>query len=302
MPDRGLCSVAFAPGHITGFFQVHDHRDPRKKGSTGCGFVLDRGVRTEVSLSSGDRTEILLNGTLVDGRTTRTLVELLTDIPLKVDCISQIPIGCGFGASAAGALSTAYAINRALSLDLTTNQLIEAAHTAEVQSGSGLGDVMAQSHGGVVIRRSAGCHPYGLLDRIPCPAFEIDCVVLGELFTDNLLSNTDISADSDKSSSSIDLINRTGQKCLKELLLRPTLERFMQLSQEFTFEAGFLSSRAEDIIEAVLSEGAFAAQAMLGDAVFTYSPFRALREEVMEILSGSGEVQTYTVTPCFFNL
>ncbi len=299
MSENDSDSVAFAPGHITGFFNIHDHTDPRQKGSTGCGLVLDRGVRTEVSLSPGDSTGIYLDGTPVEGRATRTLVDLLTDTPLRVECTSQIPIGCGFGASAAGALSAAHAINHALSLEMTTNQLIEAAHIAEVQSGGGLGDVMAQSHGGVVIRKIAGCHPYSLLDRIPCPPFEIDCLVLGELSTFKLLSNTSPDFDSGETTLSIDHINRTGNKCLKDLLLHPTVEKFMQLSEEFSSEAGLLSSRAEDIIEAVCVTGAFAAQAMLGDAVFTYSPTRIQREEVLEILSEFGEVQTYTVISGF---
>ncbi len=54
---------AYAPGHITGFFQIHEHNDPHRKGSTGCGIVLNGGVTTEVKVGkSVENTEIFLNG------------------------------------------------------------------------------------------------------------------------------------------------------------------------------------------------------------------------------------------------
>ena len=51
---------AYAPGHITGFFQIHEHEDPHRKGSTGCGIVLNGGVTTEVKVgkSVGENRDI----------------------------------------------------------------------------------------------------------------------------------------------------------------------------------------------------------------------------------------------------
>jgi len=143
---------AFAPAHITGFFEIHENTDPRRKGSTGCGVVLSGGVETTVTVDGSiDRTVVTLNGAEVEDSATHTVVRTLTDAAVRVKSTANIPTGCGFGASGAGALSTAYALDQVLSLDRTANQLAEAAHVAEVTNRSGLGDVAAQSHGGLVI-------------------------------------------------------------------------------------------------------------------------------------------------------
>jgi hypothetical protein len=74
---------AYAPGHITGFFQIHEHENPHRKGSTGCGIVLNGGVTTEVKVGrSVEKTEIFLNGKKVEGRTTRTVAEMMIEAGL----------------------------------------------------------------------------------------------------------------------------------------------------------------------------------------------------------------------------
>ncbi len=45
----------------------------------------------------------------VEGRTTQTVAEMMTDVPVRIKSWAEIPTGCGFGASGAGALGTAYA-------------------------------------------------------------------------------------------------------------------------------------------------------------------------------------------------
>jgi len=156
MSTEGSVGRAFAPGHITGFFEIHNDPLPQKRGSTGCGLVLDGGIETTVS-ECVDMTEIFLDGIPVVAETTRAVVDKLVDFPVKVSCTSSIPIGCGFGASAAGALSVAYALNEAFSLGLTSNQLLETAHVAEVTNGSGMGDVEGQSQGSFTSFRDILC-------------------------------------------------------------------------------------------------------------------------------------------------
>ncbi|NPE30849.1 pantothenate kinase [Methanococcoides sp. SA1] len=286
MSTESSVGRAFAPGHITGFFEIHDDPLPQKRGSTGCGLVLDGGIETTVS-EDVDRTEILLDGISVLAETTRAVVDKLVDFPVKVSCTSSIPIGCGFGASAAGALSVAYALNEAFSLGLTSNQLLEAAHIAEVTNGSGMGDVEGQSQGGIPIRLSAGCPPYGKLDRVPSPPFELFCVVLGELSTGSILEDGAI----------IREINFAGREALHSLLSRPTLENFMHLSKQFTLRCGLASEHLLDAIEAVDAIGGMSSQAMLGDTIFAISG-AASRDDVVGTLVEFGDVLTYNVGSC----
>ncbi|WP_445474644.1 pantoate kinase [Methanococcoides methylutens] len=278
---------AFAPGHITGFFEIHDDPDPRRKGSTGCGVVLDKGIDSIVR-KGVENTEVFLDGVLVKAETTRSLIEQLVNFPVHVYCTSSIPIGCGFGASAAGSLSTAYALNDAFSLGLTSNQLVEAVHIAEVSNGSGMGDVEGQYFGGIPIRRTPGCPPYGILDRVPSPSFEVHCVVLGELSTGSVLNDDGLMRQ----------VNSAGRYALRSLLSRPTVSNFMELSKEFTLKCGLASDRVIDAIEAVDAVGGMASQAMLGETVFACSAER-VKMDVVEMLSNFGEVTTYKVTSCY---
>lgn len=285
MIDRGR---AFAPAHITGFFEIHENKDLRRKGSTGCGIVLNEGVETTVKpYGTGERNVVTLNGSETEATTTHTVVKMLTDIPIMVESVTDVPVGCGFGASGAGALSTAYALNQALSLDLTANQLAETAHIAEVTNRSGLGDVTAQSHGGIVIRTHPGAPGYGKVDRISAGEYKFFCIVLGEIPTKSVLEDRHM----------FKQINSAGRLALKELLKKPSLENFMELSRDFAVDSGLLSSRALDVIEAVKAAGGMASQAMLGDTVFAF-PGDGMENEVHETLTGFGDVLEYNVSSC----
>ncbi|AKB85707.1 pantoate kinase [Methanococcoides methylutens] len=278
---------AFAPGHITGFFEIHDDPDPRRKGSTGCGIVINGGIDTVVT-GYTENTEIILDGIPARAETTRSVIEQLVDFPVRVECTSSIPVGCGFGASAAGALSTAYALNDAFSLGMTSNQIVETVHIAEVINGSGMGDVEGQYFGGMPIRRSPGCPPHGVLDRVPTPSFNVHCIVLGELSTGSVLSDPVIMKE----------VNSAGRSALLALLSRPTVENFMHLSKQFTLKCGLASDRVMDAIEAVDSAGGMASQAMLGETVFACSANDA-EEDIVEVLSTFGKVTTYRVTSSY---
>ena len=279
---------AYAPGHITGFFQIHENEDPHRKGSTGCGIVLNGGVTTEVKVGkSVTETEIFLNGKKVEGKTTGTVLKMITDLPVRVKSWAEIPVGCGFGASGAGALGTAYALNKALSLNRTAKDLSEFAHVAEVVNRSGLGDIAAQSTGGVVIRLRPGGPKFGLVDRIPAPETRVFCIVLGEISTGAILEDAAVVA----------RINTAGKNSMVKLLEKPTLENFMQQSKEFAIKTGLLSSKAQDIIEAANASGGFASQVMLGDTVFAIAP-EGQEFQLYENLREFGEVLEFGVSSC----
>jgi pantoate kinase len=249
---------AFAPAHITGFFIAHDDPDPLLMGSCGAGLSLEEGAFTEVFLS--DKTEILLNGRPAEASTTSAVIRLLTDKPVRVDTRLSIPVGGGLGASAAGAVSTALALNEVLGLEMSMDELLYAAHIAEVTSCTGLGDVAGMSSGGVEIRRKPGI-PFAV-DRIPVPPTYIYYVCFGPISTKSVLSDAREKA----------AINEAGRRCLKLLLEKPTFQELMWLSRSFAVETGLISKRALDAVESVESHGGLASMAMLGDTVFATIP------------------------------
>ncbi|MDI6811746.1 MAG: hypothetical protein QMD80_08815, partial [archaeon] len=161
---------AYSPSHITGFFVICDNKNPLYKGSIGCGIVLEAGCVTKVSLDNNlpVKAQIKINGIEEEANTTKYVVEHMAWMSaVRVSTNFEVPVGAGFGASGAGALSTALALNVLLSLNMTVNEVAQIAHCAEVENSTGLGDVIAETYGGVVIRRKPGPPGIGMIDRIP---------------------------------------------------------------------------------------------------------------------------------------
>ncbi len=264
--------AAFAPAHITGFFVICPHENPAMAGSLGCGITLEAGVTTRVEVGGSDGS---------DGSPCPTIgsaVSRLTRRPCSVHITSDIPIGAGFGASGACALGAAFALNHALSLDLTANQLTEIAHIAEVENRTGLGDVVAQSLGGVVIRRTPGAS--ARLDRICTDAKDVFWAAFDKIPTKEILN--------DKSAA--DRINPAGIASLRELLKMPTVENFMIQSRRFAAGTGLMSDAVSDAVDAVEAAGGMASQAMLGDSVFAVDVTGGAGDAIESALSEFGSV------------
>jgi pantoate kinase len=264
--------AAFAPAHITGFFVICPHENPAMAGSLGCGITLKAGVTTRVEIGGPGGP---------DGSpcpTVGSVVSRLTRRPCSVRITSDIPIGAGFGASGAGALGIAFALNHALSLDLTANQLTEIAHIAEVENRTGLGDVVAQSLGGVVIRRTPGAS--ARLDRIRADAKDVFWVVFDKIPTKEILNDKSVA----------DRINPAGIASLRELLKMPTVDNFMIQSRRFAAETGLMSNIVSDAADAVEAAGGMASQAMLGDSVFAVDVTGGAGDAIESALSEFGSV------------
>ncbi|MCZ7398430.1 MAG: pantoate kinase [Candidatus Methanoperedens sp.] len=257
---------AFAPAHISGIFIIDIKKDPAHSGSMGAGICLEDGAVTKVSAAK--ETTVRINGAVAEAPTTLTAIKLLTSQPVLVETTLRVPVGAGFGASGAGALSAALALNEALSLNLTLKELAKAAHVAEVMNRTGLGDVTGQTFGGIVIRKKAGAPFTVAIDKLPCRNEMISWVSFGGISTKSVLSD-----DLKKKS-----INKTGRLRLKELLKKPTLHNFFHQSSAFAKEIELMSPQVKDAIEAVESAGGLASQTMLGNTVFAINDGGALSE------------------------
>ncbi|MDV0445622.1 hypothetical protein MmiAt1_12110 [Methanimicrococcus sp. At1] len=308
--------TAFSPGHITGFFQIRNHENPHIKGSVGAGLVLNKGIHSTVTpfQMSGDiagdtvrdterdtvrDAEIYLNGVAAvnshdSTNAVLTVVSELsriaekrynTSFRFKIQENGSLPVGSGFGLSAAGALSTAFAINSSLSLGLSKDELIEIAHYAEVINGSGLGDVAGEAAGGLAVREIPGGPMHGKFYSIPLSESEkqkkIYCLVLGELSTKEVITNEDQSRK----------INQAGASALQNFLKNSSLDSFMDESLKFTKNIGLLSPEAEKVIDSIDAADGKAAQAMLGNTVFAIPSDREnAGEYISELMQKFGDV------------
>ena len=243
-------ATAFVPGHITGFFSAHPAPKPTHAGSRGAGVALSDGVTVTVSRGSGIR----LNGEAVDIAPVETVRSRL-GVASSVDAETPLPIGSGFGVSGAMALGTALAANAAFDCEKTENELVELAHCAEVEAGTGLGDVVAQARGGLPIRLEPGGPGHGVLDGLPARP-RIEYATFGELSTEEILTG-----DTDR-------LSAAGAEALDKLLAEPTVDQFITTSREFAADAGLLTDDVNEAIAAVEAAGGGAAMAMLGRTVF----------------------------------
>ena len=166
----------FVPSHITGFFSIFDNENPLLKGSLGAGVLLDKGVITEIDRNDNESNglSIIINGKkdeyneviilktieLMDRELNKAEIRFnLENILIKQTI--QVPIGCGFGTSASSAIGTAICINEHFDLGLSIEECGKYAHLAEVELGTGLGDVIAELSKGIVLRTKVGAPGYG---------------------------------------------------------------------------------------------------------------------------------------------
>lgn len=242
---------AFVPGHVTGFFSPHWAEDPVRTGSVGAGLTLTDGVH--VSVEPAGEPVVELDGEAVEMEPVVDVIEAFDVTPVvRVD--ASIPIGTGFGVSGAIALGTALAMNERFGAARSENELITMAHQAEVEAGTGLGDVVAQAHGGIPIRLEPGAPGHGHLDAIPTTT-TLEYVTFGELDTATVIEG-DTAA-----------IETAGQAALATLRDDPTLTTFVEASRRFSREAGLLTDRVRETIAAVDDADGEAFMAMLGESV-----------------------------------
>jgi len=245
-------ATAFVPGHVTGFFSAHPDEDPTKAGSRGAGLTLTDGV--EVTVEPATETTVVLDGDELEIDPVTTVLETL-DVTARVDADADLPLGSGFGVSGAMALGTALAANRVFACKLSMNELVTIAHGAEVQAGTGLGDVVAQAHGGVPIRLEPGSPQENVLDTIPARA-RVEYVSFGELSTADVLSGD------------TETLTAAGQDALSRVVEEPTLLSFMYASRRFARDAELLTAQVREAIADVSAVDGQASMAMLGNTVF----------------------------------
>ena len=243
---------AFVPGHVTGFFTSCPDADPTRAGSQGAGIALSEGVTVTVRPAS--ETEVVLNGDSIEMEAVERVVNAL-QMGATVRGTTDLPVGAGFGVSGAMALGTALAANAAGDRRLSTNELVTVAHGAEVQAGTGLGDVVAQNRGGLTLRLDPGGPHHNNLDGIPARE-RVEYHVLGGLSTGDVLDG-----DTDR-------LDDAGERALSDVVKEPTVDRFVRASRTFSRESGLLTDDVRGVVTDVTEAGGRATMAMLGETVF----------------------------------
>ncbi|MEZ0394406.1 MAG: hypothetical protein ABWK00_05135 [Desulfurococcaceae archaeon] len=216
----GRSPRVFVPLHISGFWVPRRGPDVLSTGSVGAGITI---VPHLVAWAKAVGT----CGIYVNGSSSlashATHICARHGIDLSIGARTSVGLGLGAGVSAALSLALSSLAS------LITRRYIDhratwPAHEAEVLNGTGLGDVMAEYLGGLVVRTRPGPPGVGEAQRIVVsedPSLLL--VDLGtRISTKEMLDRMDGRALS------------AGAEALQEFLEEPTLERFFEISRRFT--------------------------------------------------------------------
>ena len=278
-------ATAFAPGHVSGFFEpVYIDQNFDRSGSRGSGINISLGATSQVTVvkSTKQNFDIFLNNKMAKAPVTRLAIQYLlgnTSLDVKVNTILDLPVGQGFGMSAAGALSATYAL--ADILDIPKEHAIKSAHYAEVQLRTGLGDVVASSFGGIELRKEAGLPPWGIIEHIPGQYELLLCVIGESIVTKKILTD----------STKINNIIQYGRYCMKKILRNPSVTNLFTLSQFFTIKTGLANEGVLKAIDAAKRYG-MASMCMLGNSIFSIGNDI---DKLNKILSSFGKIYTCNV-------
>ena len=265
--------IAFSPGSVTGFFVPSFGPTPSETVSRGLAFCLTSGVTAAIE-PSGDRA-VLLNGQPINLLPVLEVLRELAPQPVTIHLETPLPLGCGFGVSAAGALSAAFALNRYFDLGRSRNQLGLIAHTAEVTHQTGVGDVAAQLCGGIVDRHCLN-GPFDALRMDHVPACPLHYCSFGPLSTRDVLSSTRMAA-------ALQTAGTSAIEWLASNFAGATIPSLLERSRQFAEETGLLTNPSvRDAIQAVRAAGGSATMIMLGHAVLATIPAATAGHSRME--------------------
>jgi len=265
---------AFSPAGISSFFEILDRRpdgrpfkDLSCAGARGGGFVISRGVLTRVRLKRAkkSRVSVRINGRAANhARTTISAVMRLLQISgerygVAVEHHVEVPIGAGYGASAAGSLSAALAFSDCADLGMSVNEVGQIVHEAEIVNGTGLGTVAPILTGGFILTKKSGGPGIAVIDRLPISQrLRVVSACLGPISTKKVLRSEDLRRK----------VNALGRETFRSIVtdLRPI--NFMRASKKFAYGLGLMSPQTAQLIELMETAGAIGAtQNMLGQAV-----------------------------------
>ena len=263
-------SKYWVASHVTGIFSIEDeHPEIIHRGSLGAGFSISRGTTTYVENSDDNKNHIFFNGAEVNEEKAPISNHVLkhfkfeekkknVKISLSVFHEFEIPLSCGFGASASGAIGLSLALNEFLDTKFPEIYLYQLAHKAEVIQGGGLGDVIGLLQGGWEYRVKAGAPGVGLAKNILENSYKVASLSLGAIETKSVIKNEKWKQQ----------INKVGHLFLKGFFDNPTISNFATVSKQFSITSYLATPDVLRLMQDMENEDVLVGQIMLGNGIF----------------------------------
>lgn len=232
---------AHAPGSVTTMFR------PAEDASYGVSLATADGVTATVEEAAD--SSLRLDGEPVEMAPVEIALEDL-GVSGEVALRAELPIGCGFGISGAATLATVLAADAEFDLGHDREELVGLAHRAEVEAGTGLGDVFVQERGGLV---------WNVGDGIESREYqaEIQYATFGGLETAALLSDD----------AAIERVRKAADTQLERFDPRAGFDNLLDVSWEFARATGLPTDGVSDAVERIKDRGGSATMAMIGETV-----------------------------------
>jgi pantoate kinase len=249
--------TAFCPGHISGYFKRVDGTSTAATGSIGAGLVISEGVTATVCRS--DKTVIRIvrrdpaGNKLSTGHDSPPLLSAMNHLSITaaVETECRLPIGAGFGLSAAALLATLTALDRLFALHLTPHDIAACAHAAEVTHRTGLGDVAACQGGGRVVRYGPGID--ARIDRTWDLEGPVYLISFGPIHTPTVLGSQE-------------QMERVAAAF--PAAAPGDTDGFFRLSRQFALDSGLATDDVREVLALCERERIPASMTMLGNGVF----------------------------------
>ncbi len=215
-------------------------------GARGGGFALANGVETWVEVEEGEGEEVEVNGRVESfppsteaAETMRRLLGVKGFIRIRHRIL--VPIGTGFGTSAAAALGVILSLSKIMEYGITLQEACRITHEVELRCRTGLNSEVGIMAGGLVLVLREGAPPRCMIDTIPLPRDAVlVAVVAGELKTSKILSEVE----------KLKRVEKIGDRYMERILSNPTPENFLKNARGFAYEAGFVTREVEEAFEA----------------------------------------------------
>ncbi|NLL95377.1 MAG: pantothenate kinase [Thermoplasmatales archaeon] len=251
-------TTARCPGHVTCFFRPVDGPGG-PVGSLGVGIRLSMGAVVSVEPRRDAKVDVTMDGAPHDAPITkRVLGRLMPGAGADVTVVNELPVGMGFGMTAAGAIAAGLCACGLLGLD--EGMAYSAANEAELALGGGRGDVAAIMSGfHVPVRIRAGMPPEGEVVDSGLTVPVLSLAVLGtQMPTGEVLGDP----------ATLRRIRDAGDGLVDEFLENPSLDAVMSLSRGFSAAAGVESPEMSGFLDGMRGR---AAMCMLGNSAFSPS-------------------------------